>query len=161
MSTNADAWQAGIDAVIADNSLNRGGFADAIRTVATLSNNGETTDWIDAIATAWEGIGIINNPTYSSLRNEIINEGALIARGQFDALQTLVNGLPASGPINIGLRKILLRDERDQVDTNITTLQGFKAGQNNQVRDAISIGIDRLREYKQAVKDELQGLNGG
>lgn len=160
MNTNADAWAAGIDAVIADNTLNRGGFADAIRTVATLSNNGETTDWIDAIAVAFEGIGIINNPTYSALRNEIVNEGAVVARGQFDALSTLVNGLPETAPINLGLRKVDLRAERDEVDVSITTMVAFKVGQTRQVKDALQLGIDRLREYKQSVKDELKGING-
>ena len=159
MSTNADAWQAGIDAVIADNTLNRGGFADAIRTVATLSSNAETTAWIDAIAVALESIGIINNPSYNNLRAEIIIEGAVVARGQFDALQTLINALPESTSINVELRKLFLRAERDQVDGNIDTLKGFRPGQNRQVRDAINLGIAGLREYKQSVKDELKGIN--
>ena len=158
MSTNADAWQAGIDAVIADNTTSKGDFADAVRTVATINSNAEVTVWIDEIAMAWNGVGIINNPTYSSLRNEIINEGAVVARAQFEALLTLVNSLPSSLPINADMLKLELREERDQVDGNIVTLQGLKAGQNKQVRDAINLGIDQLREYKQGVITRLKGI---
>jgi len=158
MSTNADAWQAGIDAAIADNSISKGDFADAIRTVAVLSSNAEVTTWIDEIAIGWEGVGIINNPTFSSLRNEIVNEGALVARAQFEALLTLVNALPSTLPINADLEKVELRAERDQVDGNIVTLQDLKVGQNRQVKEAINLGINNLREYKESIRDRLRGL---
>lgn len=158
MSTNADAWKAGIDAIIADNTLNRGGFADAIRTVATISSNAEVIDWIDEIAIGWETIGIINNPTYNSLRAEIINEGATVAQAQFESLQTLVNALPSTLIINADLRKQDLRAERDQIDANIVTLVDLKDGENRQVKEAINLGINHLRQYKEQVRDELKAI---
>lgn len=159
MTTAADAYMAGVDAVLLDNTLNRGGFADAIRTVATINvSDAEAKAWIDAIATDYERLGIINNPTYSSLRGEIINEGATTARDLFEALSVTINALAESAPINFSVHKSDLRAERDEVDANITILAGLKTSQPKQVRDAINIGMDELRGYKQRVIDELQSL---
>lgn len=159
MSTNADAWQAGIDATILDNSISKGDFADAIRTVATTNNNADVIAWIDDIAIGWEGIGIINNPTFASLRNEIVTEGAVVSRAQFESLQTLVNAMASSDPINEALRILELRSERDQVDANILTMTSFKPGENRQVREALSLGINDLRAYKQSLTDQLQAID--
>ncbi len=158
MTTNADAYQAGVDAVIADNTLNQNGFEDAVRTVATGISNAEADAWVTAIYTEYERIGIINNPTYGNLRNEIINEGAATARALFEALSVSINAFPESASVNADIRKIELRTERDEVDANITILQGLKTGQPRQVKDALNIGINELRGFKQRVIDELRNL---
>ena len=158
MSTNPDAWQAGIDATILDNTISKNEFADAIQTVATLNSNPEVALWIDEIVASFDSIGVINNPTFNSLRAEIINEGAVVSRAQFGSLQTLVNNLPSTTPINEGLRMLELRSERDQVNGNIVTLNTLKVGQNRQVREAINLGIDDLRAYKQRLTEELQAM---
>lgn len=159
MTTNADAFMAGVDAAILDNTLNRGGFADAVRTVATINvSDAEAKAWIDAIATEYERLGIINNATYGALRSEVISEGATVARALFEALATTINAMPEDSPINFSVRKTDLRAERDEVDGNITTLQGLKTGQPKQVKEAIDLGINELRGHKERVKTELVNL---
>jgi len=159
MTTITDVFNAGVAAVIADNALNKSGFADALRTVAT--NNVSDADaklFIDELAAEYQRLGIINNSTYASLRNELINEGASVADNLFTALAASVNALAASTPINVSVRKTDLRDERDQVDTNIDIIVNLKTGQPRQVKDALQLGIDQLRVYKQSVVTELQSL---
>lgn len=160
MTTNVDAYRAGVDAVIADNTLNQNGFENAVKTVATGINNAEADAWVTAIYTEYERLGVINNPTYGNLRNEIINEGAATSMALFEALGGSINALPESAPVNADIRKIELRAERDEVDANITILQGFRTGQPRQVKDAISLGINELRGFKQRVIDELRNLQG-
>ena len=41
MTTVADAWSVAVDAVIADNTLNRQGFVDALQTVLDGVSNAE------------------------------------------------------------------------------------------------------------------------
>ena len=118
MSTYNDAWQAGIDAVVADNALNRGGFADAIRTVVTIQfSNSDATDWIDAVATELNRVGLINNPTYNNMRGNIIND-AVAHRAMFDALAT-IGRLPETQPAIAALNLLELREERDNIDAAI------------------------------------------
>jgi len=158
MTTNADAYQAGVDAVIADNTLNQNGFENAIQTVATGISNPEADAWVVAIFTEYERLGIINNPTYGSLRGEIINEGAVTSLALFAALAVTINAFPESDPVNADIRKIDLRAERDEVDGNIVILQGLRTGQPRQVKEAINVGINELRGYKQNIITELQNL---
>lgn len=75
-----------------------------------------------------------------------------------EALGASINGLVSTGPINFSVRKTDLRAERDQADANIDILETLKAGQPRQVKDAINIGKNELRQHKQNVIAELQSL---
>ncbi len=159
MTTYNEAWQAGIDAVVADSGLNKGGFADALRTVITSNFlNGDATDWIDAVAVEINRLGIINNPTYASLRSHI-NADAVVHREVFDAVST-IGALTETHVAADALSLITLRADRDEVQTSIDTMQGFKTGATRQVRDALNLGIDQLRAYKQDLRNQIQVLTG-
>lgn len=159
MTTLADAYQAGIDAVVADNALNRGGFADAVRTVITANfSNADATGWIDAIAAEYNRLNQINNPTYNNLRGHIIADPA-IARALFDAVSTVAN-LPESFVAGEALDLIDLRADRDEVNTSIDTLLAFKTGATRQVKDALQLGIDQLRAHKQDLRNQIQAITG-
>lgn len=161
MTTNADAYEAAVDAVLADNTLNMNGFENAIQTVATGITNPEADAWVTAIFTEYERLGIINNPTYGNLRGEIINEGKTVSMALFEALAVSINSLAESVPVNEDVRKIDLRADRDEINTSIDTLQVFidDPAATRQVKDALRIGINELRSYKQRIRDELQSLN--
>lgn len=161
MTTINDAYEAGIDAVLADNTLNRGGFADAIRTVVhTAYSDAEAKAWIDQLAAEYQRVGQINNGTYGQLRGLIIDDGKALALARFDALIQSVNGLTESATINTAIELIDLRAERDEADANIDILQALKSGQPRQVREAINIGIDQLRGHKQMTRDRIQAITG-
>lgn len=161
MTTTADAIEAGIDAVIADNTLNKGGFADAIRTVIDQSyTNTEATDWIDALALEYNRTGQINGTNYSSFRSKIISDGKDLALVRYQALEHSISLLAETRNASEAIELIDLRAERDEVDANIDILVALKAGQPKQVKDAIQLGVDQLRGYKREVREQIQNLTG-
>ena len=164
MSTLQDAWQAGIDAVIADNTLNRGGFADAIRTVITTRfSNSDATDWIDAVATELNRLGIINNPTYNNLRGNILaNPTAHIEL--FDALATL-SQLPETRPAVDALELLELREERDNIDATLDRCDVLIAAEPSGIvgrfiKDILRRGKEDLRGHKALVRNRIQQITG-
>jgi hypothetical protein len=159
MTTINDAWQAGIDAVVADNTINKGDFADAIRTVITSNfSNAEATDWIDAVATEFNRLGVINNPTYSNLRGNIIDD-AVAHRALFDSLST-IGQLPETQPAIPALELIELRADRDEINTSIASMQGFKTGATRQVKEALNQGIQNLQGHKEEIRERIRQITG-
>lgn len=157
MST-VPAFEAFIDGAIADPGLTKSDAGDLITPFGVGISGLEARDWLDAIAVQYESIGTINNPTYSALRNEIVNEGKATSMALFTALEVATNLLPETRPIHNGVMKVHWRSERDQINDNIVTLRGFKAGQNRQVKEALELGVDKLVEYKEQVLSLLKGL---
>jgi len=167
MTDIQQAYRAGIDAVVLDNALNRGGFADAIRTVLTAQfSNADATGWIDAIAALYESVGIINNPTYNNLRGSIINaESADEAEGLFSALSASISQLPETAPAVTSAQLIDLRDERDNIDAAITRCQDIIDAEpggtlGRLVKEVLRNGKDLLREEKRAVREQIQFITG-
>lgn len=161
MTTITDAYEAGIDALIADNTLNRGGFADAIRTVVDQAySDAEAKDWIDQLSAEYQRVGQINNDTFGSFRAKIIADGKGLSLIRFEALSQSISLLPATKDIDKALDLIDLRAERDEADANLDILRDLKDGQPRQVREAIQIGLDQLRAHKQQTRDQIQALTG-
>lgn len=161
MTTNSEAFEAGVDAVIADNTLNQNGFENAVQTIATGISNAEADAWVAALVVEYNRVGITNNPTYGNFRGEIINEGKATALALFGALAATINALDETQPVNTDLRKIDLRADRDEVNTSIDTLQAFidLPASTKQVKEALRIGIHELRGLKRRIIDELQAMN--
>jgi len=157
MST-VPAFEAFVDAAIADPTLSKGDAADLITPFGANISGPEARAWLDAIAVGYETIGVLNNGTYSAMRNEIVAEGKTVSMALFAALAATINLLPETFPISEGIQILYLREERDQIDGNIVTMQGLKVGQNRQVREALQLGVDQLRGYKESVKDQLKGI---
>lgn len=164
MATTTDAWQAGIDAVVADNTLTRAGFVDAIQTVLTSNfTNVEGNAWVDAVAAEFDVLGIINNPTYNNLRGHIIAD-AVVHRSLFDALSTL-GQLPEIRPAEDAAELITLREERDNVDAAIDRLDVLIANEpagptRKLVRDVLRQGKEQLRAHKQDLRNRIQQITG-
>jgi hypothetical protein len=165
MTTYTDAWNAGIDAIIADPTLNRGGFVDAIQTVITIRfNNAAGNAWCDAVATLYQSLGLINNPTYGNLRNKIANDGETVAKALFAALGTIAS-FPETQVAIDALRLIDLRTERDNVDAALARLDVLIAAEPNgvvgrQVKDVMREGKRNLRTYKQQIRDQIRVITG-
>lgn len=166
MTTLAEAFEAGIDAVIADNTLNRSGFVDAMQLVITSGlSNAEGNTFVDAVATFYNVNGIINNPTYNNLRGEIINEGDAVAKSLFGNLAVGINALPEAAPVIQAAALVGLRDERDMIDAAITRMDDLIAAEpagtvGRLAKDIFRDGKLLLRQRKQAVRDEIQNLTG-
>jgi len=166
MPTTRDAFEAGIDAVIADNTLSRGGFADAIRTVLTADfSNAEATAWVDAIAVEYNRLTIINNPTYNNLRGHIIAVTKDPALALWDAIQGTINGLAESAPAVRSAQLLELRELRDNADAALTRMDVLIAAEpagsvGRLVKDQLRIGKQNLRDLKQNARDAIQALTG-
>ena len=165
MATIEEAYQAGIDAVVADNGLNRGGFVDALQTVITDNfSNAEGNAWVDALAAEFNRLGIINNPTYNNLRGNIIAD-PVVHRALYDALAVTINALPETNPVLQAAELTRLRDDRDNADAAIDRCQALidaePAGTVGRlVKEVLRDGKRLLREYKQQLRDQIQNLTG-
>jgi len=164
VSTYNDAWQAGIDAVIADNTINKGDFADAVRTVITIQfSNAEATDWIDAVAGEFDRVNAINNPTYNSLRGDIIDD-AVKHRAMFDALST-IGQLPTTKPAAQALLLLELREERDNINGALARCDVLIAAEPSGIigrfiKDILRRGKEDLRGHKEQVRNEIRNITG-
>jgi hypothetical protein len=165
MITLSDAWQAGIDAVIADNSLTRGQFTDAMQTVIIDGlSQGDGNDYVNAVAEEFERLGLINNATYSNLRADIISD-PVKHRLLYDALLGELNSLPEAEPVLDAVELTNLRDERDNVDNAIDRLDvliGAEPGGTvgSLVKEAMRGGKANLRTHKQALRDQIRNITG-
>lgn len=165
MTDIATAWQAGIDAVVADNTLNRGGFVDALQSVITDGlSNAEGNDYVDAVATEFNRLGVINNPTYNNLRGNIIADPVL-HRNLYDALAVSLNQLPEAGPVLAAARLTELRDDRDNINAALDRCDALIAAEPNGtvgrlVKDILRDGKRSLRQYKEQLRDEIRNITG-
>lgn len=165
MADIADAWQAGIDAVVADNTLNRGGFVDALQTVITDNlSNAEGNAYVDAVAVEFNRLGLINNPTYNNLRGNIISDPA-VHRSLYDALAVSINALPEAEPVLSAALLTGLRDDRDNVNDAIDRCDALIAAEpsgtvGRLVKDVLRDGKRSLREYKERLRDEIRNILG-
>ena len=166
MTTVAEAWAAGIDAVIADNTLNRSGFVDAMQTVITTGlSNSEGNAYVDAVAGVYASLGIINNATYNNLRAEIINEGADVAKNLYEALAANVFSVPEFEPVDEAAKLQDLREERDNADAAVDRLQELIDAEPpgpiaRLVRPVLRDGKRLIVERKQAIRDEIRNITG-
>ena len=159
-----EAWQAGVDAVVADNGLNRGGFVDALQTVVTDGlSNAEGNAFVDAIATEFNRLGIINNPTYNNLRGNIIADPAVHA-ALFNSIGT-IGQLPEAAPVFEAINLTNFRDDRDNVDAAIDRIDVLIAAEpggtvGRLVKEILRGGKRELRGYKERLRDEIRNITG-
>lgn len=164
MTTINEAWQAGIDAVVADNTLNRSGFVDAVQTVIDRGlSNAEGNAWVDAVAAELERTNVINNPTYNNMRGHIIDD-PVKHRALFDSLST-IGQLPETAPVAQAAELIDLRAERDNIDAAIDRCNVLIAAEPNGVvgrlvKDVLRQGKDNLRGLKEQVRQRIQQITG-
>ena len=166
MTIVQDAFNAGIDAVIADPTINRAAFVDAMQTVITSGlSNAEGNAFVDAVAAEYNRLGVINNPTYNNLRNEINNEGADTSKAMFLALGSTIGALPEFEPVALAGTLVELRDARDNADAAIDRLDDLIAAEppgtiGRFVKGILRNGKTLLRQEKQAIRDQIQNLTG-
>ena len=166
MTTVADAYNAAVDAVIADPNLNRAGFVDAMQGVITRGlSNAEGNAFVDAMATLYQSLNQINNNTYAQLRGDIVDDGADVAKEKFIAFATAINTLPETGPLLVAANLIDLREDRDNINAAIDRLEELRVAEPNSpfarlVRSALNQGKQQIREYRQQIRDAIQSATG-
>lgn len=167
MTTLSDAFAAGVDAVIADNTLNRGGFVDAMQTVLVSNfSNAEGNAFVDALAVLYNSLNQTNNPTYNNLRGDIIDDGDVVAKAKYEALAVAINALPEAVPGNRAAQLVDLRDERDNIQAALDRVDVLIAAEPNGVvgrlvkREVLRKGKDNLRGLREAVRQSIKNITG-
>jgi hypothetical protein len=163
MTTSTDAYQAGIDAVVADNALTRGGFIDAIQIVVAGIDNTEGGDWVDAIAAEFARLGIINNPTFNNLRGNIIDD-AVAHRELFDVL-SILGRMAETQVIDTHVELMTLREDRDNTNDALDRLDILIAAEpagptRKLVVDVLRDGKNSLRGNKEQIRQRIRQLTG-
>lgn len=157
----------GLDAVIADNTLNRQGFVDAMQTAITSGlRNQEGNDWVDAISVEYSTLELCSNPTYVSWRNQaLLNPTRAAVIAMFDALNRTITGVPAFVPVGQAIDLFNLRENRDNIDTALDRFDVLIAAEPNGavgrlVKEQMRESKQRLRELKQNVRAAIQAITG-
>lgn len=165
MTTLNDAFEAGVDAVIADNTINQNGFENAIQALVTTLGNADADAWVTELVVEYERIDLINNPTWANFRAKIIADAKPLAMEVFTAMEAAVNLLPTTPQVREDIRLMDLRDERDNIDAAIDEMDVLIAAQpagtvGRLVKDALRAGKDLLRAYKEQVREEIKSITG-
>lgn len=166
--TIADAWQAGVDAVAADQGLSRGLFVDAMQTVITDGfNNAEGNAYVDAVVAEFHRLGLINANQWGSpngLRRAIFDDPAAHS-SLYNALAVSVNALPEALPVLEAVNLTNFRDDRDNVNDALDRLDALIAAEPNGtvgrlVKEVMREGKQQLRTYKEQLRDAIRNITG-
>ncbi len=155
MSTINQAFNALAVAAIADPTLTRGDAGAVIEAFGPDMRGSDARNWLDAVATLYESLGIINNPTWGNFRNEIVNEGLAVATALFDNLLGGINALPETQTILVFIDRLDKQQQLAEVTTSLNTFAGFKVGATQQVSDALDVGINALEDLKFQLESQL------
>ena len=128
-------------------------------------SNAEGNAFVDAVAAEYANLGIINNPTYNNLRGEIISEGADTAKALYNALGVTINALPEIDPVLEAAQLMTFREDRDNINDAIDRCDALIAAEppgtvGRLVKEVLRDGKQKLREYKEQVRAEIQKLTG-
>jgi hypothetical protein len=165
MTTLNDAYEAGVDAVIADNTLSKNGFESAIRAFVTPLDIADADAWVTELIDEYDRIELTNNPTWANFRNKIISDGKPLAMEVFAAMEAAINLLTTTPQVREDINLMDLREERDNIDAAIDEMNVLIAAQPNDVvgrlvKDTLRIGKDLLRTRKEQVRNEIRAITG-
>lgn len=166
MATLQEAFEAGVDAVIADPTINRGAFVDAMQTVITAGlSNAEGNAWVDAVATFYQGLGIIGNNNFNNLRNQIESSGKDASMALFVQLERGITGLDETEPVQTAGLLVDLREQRDNIDGARDRFQVLidaePAGAVGKiVKEFMRNARQELRTRKEQVREAIRAITG-
>ena len=156
MATLQDAWDAMVDAIIADNSLSRGDAGAVIEGFGPEMRGADARNWIDAVAVEYNRLGIINNTTYSNLRNShIVADGAAAAKALFMALNSAILALAETAVVNNAIIRQDLSEQLAEITTSQATINGFKTGATPQVLRALDDADAFLVRRRAEIESQL------
>jgi hypothetical protein len=154
MNTLSTAYKAFVTAAIADPTLSRGDAGAIIEAFGPIMSGSQSRQWLDAVATLYESLGIINNPTYSSLRNEVVNEGQTVSEALFNSMSAGVAALAETVPVNAAITQQGWVDQLATIDSNVLVMENYKTG-SEQLNTALDVGISALMDLKFQLEAQL------
>lgn len=125
---------------------------DELQLNAPAITDAEGDAFFVAVAQVYQNLGIISQNTYIALRSEINQVGENASNALFDVIVDKVISLTEARPVLISLLTKSLEDRRDQIPTEITTVETDRDLRTDQVLiNALNAGICRLHEEREAL----------
>ncbi len=128
---------------------------DILQQFAPTLSDADGNAWWDAVAATYESLGIINQPTYTQLRNEVNQAGAVAATDLFDALISRINSMPESVPVNAALQAGDTAAELAAIPDNIIAIEALKIGGVFVSDQQFDAALDQALIYLQALEVQL------
>jgi len=149
--------------IIATPTATRAESVDHLQSVAIVSN-ADGNAWFNAIAILLNSIGVINNPTYSNMRGEVINEGEVVSSALYAALFQAIRELPETAVVGTAIKNFERQRRIGEITTDIQQVREHRDALPNPpaivdpqeeraIRKALVDGIQTLR----AEREQLQG----
>jgi hypothetical protein len=145
-----------IDAIVLDSAMTSGEARDMLRAATNGVSVVEASAWLGRIFQVYAMIGVINNATWASWRNEIINEGSMTPKALVDHIANKLRDDAQLTDVNSALRFKEREDALAQLNLDIAAVVVAKDAENDLVlKDALRRGIAALREDRDALKGRL------
>lgn len=137
----------------------RGEAIDVFQARAARLTNAEAGDFLDAVAVKYAALGIINNGTYSGLRNEISNTGEAGSNALFGALRGDLFELPEATPVINEIALNELKSDLAGVNANLQIVRDLKqAATDRNLKDAHEAGVNYLLGLKEDRKTQIANI---
>ncbi len=140
-------------------SPTRGEAIDVFKARAARLKNAEAGAFLDAVAVKYAALGIINNGTYTGLRNEISNTGEAGSNDLFNALRGDVFELPEAAIVINEIALDELKSDLAGINANLQTVRDLKqAATDRNLKDAYDAAINYLLALKEDRKNQVTNI---
>ena len=149
MSLLTDFWEkfAAAGRLSLDNAVN------LLIVDAPSLNPRDGQNWFTAIAGLYNRFGIIDEPTYASLANDVVGDGAKPASDLFAALENSVINLSATPPVVQALEIKQFDDDSAQIPVEIARLEGLRDAETDPVlKRSYQAGIDERKSRQREIE---------
>jgi len=129
--------------------------------LSTTSTTSEVADFLDALATFYFDVDIINNGTYASLRNHLAGSDPVKAKRLVDLIYRALIKLPEIKLVARDTEVFGQRARRQQINADLVILREYKASlpdviaptgdEVRTVREALNLSIEHLLQEKETI----------
>lgn len=148
------SWRGFVQAAVSNASLTRSAATDALQVLAPEMLDAEGDALLTAVAGLYEDVGLITQPTYARLRNEINQEGETTSMRAFGVLRGPITQLAEATPWLMALTKKSMQDEvNTSIDADIATIDARLATETDQ---AIIDAFEEAKKQKRRRKTDLE-----
>lgn len=154
MSTISDAWRTWTAAAQINPPPSIDDATDILQTFGPTLSDTDGDAWWNAVATEFEGLGLIRQPSYVQLRN-FADGNEAGANRLFDALLLAINGLPESRPVNQAINLGNDAAARAAIAGNITRIENLKSGGTSATDIQFDTALDQAIFALQQLQQQL------
>ncbi len=145
-----------IDAIILNPAMTSGEANTALRDVTNGINNAEAGAWYDDLQLIYQSVGIINLSTWAAFRNNIVNDGDLVAKAAANMAAQTIAGNISMGVVNLALRSKNTEDDLAAVKTDIVTVRTARNAETDRaLKTALTVGLEALKIERDNLQQQV------